>query len=152
MGATSNGGWSFVLDVSAGKRASTNEKVVNKTHAELAADFLKWYTTDAQVATGFFELGKCSKQTGFKSIQRLLDASQENNPYYEVIKEAANTATPLHIYPYTITQACTDMITKLISKTNKKTVEQVIGECHADIEKQIEINKLSGKNPNKNEK
>lgn len=148
LGATANGGWAFVLDKSTvSKNATANEKVQGKTHADLAADFLNWYTRDSQVAAGFFELGHCSKQTGFKSVQTVLDSSQVNNPFYEVIKEAANTATPLYRYPYSITQACSDMISTLISKTNKNSVEQVIGVCHAEIQKQIEINQLAGKNP-----
>lgn len=151
LGATANGGWSFVLDASTTSRNSTaNEKVNGKTHAQLAADFLKWYVTDSQVATGFFELGKCCKQTGFKSIQQLLDVSQENNPFYEVIKEAANTAAPLNRYPYSITQSCSDMISTLISKTNKNTIDKVIATCHVEIQEQIELNKLAGKNPNVN--
>ena len=150
LGATANGGWSFVLDASTTSRmASANEKVEGKTHAQLAAGFLEWYVTDATVATGFFELGKCCKQTGFKSVQALLDASQVNNPYYDVIKEAANTAAPLNRYPYSITQACSDMISTLISKTNKKTIEQVISTCHVEVQEQIDLNKLAGKNPNK---
>lgn len=151
LGATANGGWSFVLDVAAGKRiSSSNEKVNGKTHAQLASEFLKWFVTDSSVAPGFFELGKCCKQTGFKSVQKVLDVSQENNPFYEVIKTAANTAAPLNRYPFSITQSCSDMISTLISKTNKKTVEQVIGVCHSDIQKQIELNKLEGKNPGQN--
>lgn len=153
LGATANGGWSFVLDSSTNTKVATNEKVQGKTHTELAADFVKWYTTDATVATGFFELGKCSKQTGFKSIQTKLDDSQENNPFYEVIKEAANTAVPLPKYPYQITDACAQMITTLSSAGNKNSVEKVIGLCHSEIEKQIEILKLAepGKNPNSND-
>lgn len=150
MGATANGGWSFVLDAATNSRVATaNEKVQGKTHASLAADFLKWYVTDASVAPGFFELGKCCKQTGFKSVQAILDTTQIDNPFYDVIKEAANTAVPLNNYPYSITQACSDMITTLISKSNKKTVEQVIGICHADVQKQIDLNKLAGKNPSR---
>lgn len=148
LGATANGGWSFVLDASTtSKVATANDKVSGKTHAELAADFLEWYTTDSKIATGFFELGMCSKQTGFKSVQKLLDVSQASNPFYDVIKEAANTATPLFRYPYSITQSCSDMISTLISKSNKKTVEQVIGVCHSEVQKLIKLNELSGKNP-----
>ncbi len=152
LGATANGGWSFVLDASTTSRiASSNEKVQGKTHSELAAEFLEWYVTDATVATGFFELGNCCKQTGFKSVQTLLDASQVNNPFYEVIKEAANTAAPLNRYPYSITQACSDMISTLISKTNKKEIDQVISTCHIEVQTQIDLNKLAGKNPKGNE-
>ena len=148
LGATLNGGWSFVLDSSTTSRiASANDKVKGKTHASLAADFLKWYVTDASVAPGFFELGQCSKQTGFKSVQNILDVSQIDNPFYSVIKEAANTAIPLNRYPYSITQAFSDMIATLTSTTNKKTVEQVIGICHSEVQKLIELNKLTGKNP-----
>ena len=46
------------------------EKVNGKTHAQLASEFLKWFVTDSSVAPGFFELGKCCKQTGFKSVQK----------------------------------------------------------------------------------
>lgn len=152
LGATSNGGWSFVLDASTTSRiASANDKVNGKSHAELAADFLKWYVTDETAATGFFELGKCCKQTGFKSVQKLLDSSQVNNPFYEVIKEAANTAAPLNRYPYSITQSCSDMISTLISKTNKNSIEQVISTCHIEVQNQIELNQLAGKNPKENE-
>lgn len=148
LGATANGGWSFVLDASTtSKIASANDKVSGRSHASLAAEFLQWYVTDASVAPGFFELGKCCKQTGFKSVQAILDASQVNNPFYAVIKEAANTAIPLNRYPYSITQACSDMIATLMSPTNKKTIEQVIGVCHQQVQEQIDLNKLAGKNP-----
>lgn len=149
MGASSNGGWAFVLETITTSRIATNEKVKGKTHAELAADFLEWYTTGEQ-ATGFFELGKCCKQTGFKSVQALLDKSQVNNPYYEVIKEAANNPAPLAIYNYEITAECSKMIDALISSNNKLTVEQIIGECHKAVTRVVETNKLAGKNPKSN--
>lgn len=152
LGATANGGWSFVLDSSTtSKVATANEKVQGKKHAELAADFLKWYVTDAEVATGFFELGKCCKQTGFTSIQTLLDASQIDNPFYDVIKQAANSAAPINQYPDSINTECAEMIAKLISKTNKNTIEQVISACHVEVQELIDINKLAGKNPKENE-
>ena len=151
LGATANGGWSFVLDASTTSRfATANEKVQGKTHAELAADFLKWYVTDATVSTGFFELGKCCKQTGFKSVQALLDASQINNPFYEVIKEAANTASPLTRYPSSITLACSEMIEVVISKTNPTEIDQAISACHIKVQDKIDLDKLAGKNPNGN--
>ncbi len=148
LGATTNGGWSFVLDAQATQKTATaNDKVAGKTHAELAAAFIKWYVTDPEIATGWFELGRCCKQPGLKSVQTLLDKTQTSNPYYEVIKEAANTAAPIPRYPYAITQACSEMIQTLISKTNTKPVEAVIGIGHAEIQKQIDLNKLSGKSP-----
>lgn len=148
MGATANGGWAFVLDSQTTSRVATNEKVAGKTHAELAADFLNWYVRDTEVATGFFELGMCCKQTGFKSIQNLLDVSQAKNPYYAVIKEAANTAVPMCSFPHEITKICSDMIGQLTSRGNEMTVEQVIGKCHVDVEKEIKQGELEGKNPN----
>lgn len=148
LGATSNGGWSFVLDASTTeKMAEANDKVAGKSHAQLAAEFIKWYVTDPEVSTAWFELGKCCKQPGFKSVQALLDKSQTSNPYYEVIKEAANTAAPINRYPYAITQACSDMISTLISKTNTKPAEAVIGICHTEVQEQINLNQLAGKTP-----
>ena len=153
LGATTNGGWSFVLDAATTSRiANANEKVQGKTHASLAADFLEWYVTDETVAPGFFELGKCSKQTGFKSVEKILDKTQIDNPFYDVIKEAVETAAPLNRYPYSITQAFTEMIETLTSTTNKKTIEQVIGTCHSQVQEQIDLNKLAGKNPSKSNK
>ena len=146
IGATTNGGWSFVIDTAATSRECQNEKNVGKTHADLAAEFLNWYTRDPEVATSWFELGMCCKQTGFKSIQAVLDETQKDNPFYSVIKEAANTSSPTYYFPY-IVDYCAQMIQTMMSKTNTKSVDEVIVECDAKVKNCIEVYKLSGKNP-----
>ncbi len=146
IGNTTDGGWSIVLDSASAQRECTNEKNIGKTHADLAAKFIDWYVRDPEISTGWFELGLCCKQTGFKSVQTLLDKSQTANPFYEVIKEAANTACPTYYFPY-MADYCSQMIQTYISKTNKKSLDEIIAICDSNVSKCIETYKLAGKNP-----
>ena len=146
IGATTNGGWSFVIDTAATSRACTNEKNAGKTHANLAAEFLNWYTRTPEIAGGWFEMGMCCKQTGFKSIQEHLDLTQTENPFYEVIKTAANTSSPTYYFPY-MNDYCAQMIQTLMKPTNTKSIDEVIAECDYKVKSCIDTYKLSGKNP-----
>lgn len=146
IGNTTNGGWSIVLDSASAQRMCTNEKNAGKSHADLAAKFIDWYVRDPEISTGWFELGLCCKQTGFKSVQALLDQSQAENPFYEVIKQAANTSCPTYYFPY-MADYCSQMIQTYISKTNKKSLEEIIAICDNNVSSCIETYKLAGKNP-----
>ncbi|MGI6735324.1 MAG: ABC transporter substrate-binding protein [Bacilli bacterium] len=140
------GGWSFVLNAGCADKDCTAEKALGKKRGELAAQFLDWYVRGEQ-GQAWFELGRCCKQTGFKSMQQKLDVSQLNNPYYEILKEASNTAPDINCYPYQITQKLANMIVGMMLPTSQATADDVINEAHTEIEQIITQYKLAGKNP-----
>lgn len=146
IGATTNGGWSFVIDTGATSKQCQNPLNEGKTYADLAARFIEWYTTDPEVSVGWFELGMCCKQTGFKSVQTILDNTQMNNPFYSVIKEAANNSSPTYYFP-NMNEYLSDMIEELMRRNNTKSIDEVIAECNGKVETCIKDFQLSGKNP-----
>lgn len=146
LSATMNGGWSFVLNAGCANKECTAEKAVGKKRGELAAKFLDWYTR-GEYGQKWLELGKCCKQTGFKSMQAKLDVSQVTNPYYAILKEAANTAPDISCYPYSITTQLSEMIVNMMLPTSHADPADLVDEADAEVQKIITQDSLAGKNP-----
>jgi len=146
LASTFNGGWSFVLSTGCASKDCTAEKALGKKRGQLAAKFLDWYTRGS-AGQSWLELGKCCKQTGFKSMQAKLDISQVSNPYYAILKEAANTAPSIDCYPYSITSELAKMIEAVMQKDNRRESGDLVDEAHAAINQIISTSNLAGKNP-----
>lgn len=144
--STFNGGWSFVLNAGAADKDCTAEKALGKKRGELAARFLDWYTR-GDAGQKWFELGKCCKQTGFKSMQEKLDNSQVDNPYYDLLKDAANTAPDITCYPYSITNELSNMIVSMMLPTSRAEAADLVDEADIEVQRIISQNQLAGKNP-----